>query len=64
VLEKVGIVFGVFGFGVINGLFSIREAILMLLVFFAVGFWLLLSIPKSAALKTKKRSTLSNTEEN
>ena len=64
VLEKVGIVFGVFGFGVINGLFSIREAILMLLVFFAVGFLLLLSIPKSTALKTKKRTPLSNTEEN
>jgi MFS-type transporter involved in bile tolerance (Atg22 family) len=63
VLEKVGIVFGVFGFGVINGLFSIREAILMLLVFFAVGFFLLLSIPKSAALKAKKRMPLENAEE-
>jgi UMF1 family MFS transporter len=32
VLEKVGIVIGTFGFGFINGMFSIREAILMLIV--------------------------------
>ena len=63
VLEKMGIVFGVFGFGVINGLFSIREAILMLLVFFVAGFLMLLSIPKSAAFKTGATESLRNTEE-
>jgi UMF1 family MFS transporter len=50
VLEKVGIVIGTFGFGFINGMFSIREAILMLIVFFIGGFVLLLRIPKTNVL--------------
>ncbi len=46
VLEKVGIVIGTFSFGFIDGMFSIRESILALIVFFIVGFVLLLRIPK------------------
>ena len=34
VLEKLGIVIGTFGFGFIEGMFSIRESVLMLIVFF------------------------------
>lgn len=47
VLEKVGIVIGTFGFGLIEGMFSIRESVLMLIVFFVLGFLLLLRVPKS-----------------
>ncbi len=50
VLEKLGIVIGTFGFGLIEGMFSIRESVLMLIVFFVVGFLLLLRVPKTAAL--------------
>ncbi|MCB0401372.1 MAG: MFS transporter [Flavobacteriales bacterium] len=51
VLEKVGIVIGTFGFGFIEGQFSIRESVLMLIVFFIVGFLLLLRVPKTEALQ-------------
>lgn len=51
VLEKLGIVIGTFFFGFIEGMFSIRESILMLIVFFILGFLLLLRIPKTEALK-------------
>jgi UMF1 family MFS transporter len=54
VLEKMGIVIGTFGFGFINGMYSIREAVLMLIVFFIVGFLLLLRIPKTEALAPKQ----------
>ncbi len=54
VLEKMGIVIGTFGFGFINGMYSIRVAVLMLIVFFIVGFLLLLRIPKTEALKAKE----------
>lgn len=54
VLEKVGIVIGTFFFGFIEGMFSIRESVLMLIVFFIVGFILLLRIPKTAALQGEK----------
>jgi UMF1 family MFS transporter len=51
VLEKLGIVIGTFGFGFIEGMFSIRESVLMLIVFFIIGFILLLRVPKTDALK-------------
>lgn len=51
VLEKLGIVIGTFGFGFIEGLFSIRESVLMLIVFFIVGFLLLLRVPKTEVLR-------------
>lgn len=54
VLEKVGIVIGTFGFGFIEGLFSIRESVLMLIAFFIIGFLLLLRVPKTKALRAKK----------
>ncbi len=50
VLEKVGIVIGTFFFGVIEGVFSIRESVLMLIIFFVIGFLLLLRVPKSKLL--------------
>lgn len=51
VLEKLGIVIGTFGFGFIEGMFSIRESVLMLIIFFIVGFVLLLRVPKTEALQ-------------
>ena len=51
VLEKLGIVIGTFFFGFIEGILSIRESVLMLIVFFIIGFLLLLRIPKTEALK-------------
>ena len=51
VLEKLGIVIGTFGFGFIEGMFSIRESVLMLIVFFIIGFVLLLRVPKTEALR-------------
>ncbi|MGB0887574.1 MAG: MFS transporter [Vicingaceae bacterium] len=51
VLEKMGIVIGTFFFGFIEGIFSIRESVLMLIVFFIIGFFLLLRVPKTEALK-------------
>jgi UMF1 family MFS transporter len=50
VLEKVGIVIGTFSFGFIDGIFSIRESVLALIVFFVIGFILLLRIPKDERL--------------
>jgi MFS transporter, UMF1 family len=54
VLEKLGIVIGTFGFGFIEGMFSIRESVLMLIVFFIIGFVLLLRVPKTEALQGEK----------
>lgn len=51
VLEKLGIVIGTFFFGFIEGMFSIRESVLMLIVFFVVGFVMLLRVPKTEALR-------------
>ncbi len=51
VLEKLGIVVGTFGFGFIEGMFSIRESVLMLIIFFIVGFVLLLRVPKTEVLR-------------
>ena len=51
VLEKMGIVIGTFFFGFIEGMFSIRESVLMLIVFFIIGFLLLLRVPKTEVLR-------------
>jgi UMF1 family MFS transporter len=56
VLEKMGIVIGTFFFGFIEGMFSIRESVLMLIVFFIIGFFLLLRVPKTDALKGSNES--------
>jgi UMF1 family MFS transporter len=56
VLEKMGIVIGTFFFGFIEGMFSIRESVLMLIVFFIIGFFLLLRVPKTNALKGDKET--------
>ena len=47
VLEKLGIVIGTVSFGFIEGLTgSMRNSVLSLIVFFALGFVVLLTIPK------------------
>lgn len=50
ILEKTGVVIGTFFFGFIEGLFDIRSSVLILIVFFVVGFLLLLRVKS-----TKKR---------
>jgi MFS transporter, UMF1 family len=51
VLEKVGIVIGMFSFGFIEGFSgSMRNSILVLASFFIIGFILLLRVPKLKAL--------------
>lgn len=52
VLEKVGIVIGTFSFGLIEGSFSIRESVLALVVFFIIGFLLLLRVPKQRSVNS------------
>jgi UMF1 family MFS transporter len=52
VLEKIAIVIGTFSFGYIDGWTgSIRNSILILIVFFAVGFVLLFFVPRSPVLQ-------------
>lgn len=46
VLEKLGIVIGTFSFGFIESFFSIRESVLALIIFFILGFLMLLRVPK------------------
>jgi MFS transporter, UMF1 family len=47
VLEKAGIVIGTFAFGLIEGITGgMRNSVLVLVVFFVLGFILLLSVPK------------------
>ena len=46
VLEKLGIVIGTFSFGFIEGSFSIRASILILLVYFILGLLLLWRVPR------------------
>ncbi len=49
VSEKIGIVIGTFSFGLINGLTgSMRQSVLALISFFAIGFVLLLFVPKNS----------------
>ena len=48
VSEKIGIVIGMFSFGYIEGITgSMRNSILALIIFFVIGFVLLLTIPKT-----------------
>lgn len=52
VLEKLAIVIGTFTFGFIDGMTgSIRNSVLILIVFFVVGFILLFFIPKSRLVR-------------
>ena len=52
VTEKLAIVIGLFTFGFIEGISSIRQSILSLVVFFVLGFvWLLLTASKLKKLK-------------
>ncbi|PKP46103.1 MAG: MFS transporter, partial [Bacteroidetes bacterium HGW-Bacteroidetes-12] len=50
VLEKMGVVIGTFFFGLIEGFFSIRSSVLMLIVFFILGFLLLLRVKQKREL--------------
>ena len=56
ITEKLAIVIGLITFGVIEGLFSIRESILSLVLFFVLGFIMLL------LTASKQKSTPFNTE--
>lgn len=48
VVEKIGIVIGTFAFGYIEGITNdMRQSILVIILFFIVGFLLLLTIPKN-----------------
>ena len=48
VCEKIGIVIGMFSFGAIEGITGgMRNSILSLIVFFIIGFIVLLTIPKT-----------------
>lgn len=52
VLEKAGIVIGIFSFGYIEGITgSMRNSVLSLVVFFGLGFLVLLTVPRSKKLK-------------
>lgn len=51
VSEKIGLAIGTFTFGLIEGLADIRTSVLALVVFFILGFLLLMRVPKSAAVK-------------
>ena len=52
VLEKAGIVIGTFSFGFIEGLTGgMRNSVLVLIVFFVIGFLIMLTIPKSKAIE-------------
>ena len=60
ITEKLAIVIGLITFGVIEGLFSIRESILSLVVFFVLGFIFLLL---TAAKQKRNSATLTTAEE-
>lgn len=52
VLEKAGIVIGTFSFGLIEGITGgMRNSVLVLIVFFVIGFLVMLTIPKSKAVE-------------
>ena len=54
VLEKLGIVIGTFAYGLIEGLTgSMRNSVLVLIVFFVVGFFVLLWVPKNNNLEAQ-----------
>jgi UMF1 family MFS transporter len=47
VMEKIGIVIGTISFGLIEGITGgMRNSVLVLVLFFVLGFMLLLTIPK------------------
>ncbi|MCB0379678.1 MAG: MFS transporter [Flavobacteriales bacterium] len=51
VVEKIGIVIGTFAFGYIEGITNdMRQSILVIILFFIVGFLLLLTIPKNKSV--------------
>ncbi len=51
VVEKIGIVIGTFAFGYIEGITNdMRQSILVIILFFIVGFLLLLTIPKNRSV--------------
>ncbi len=51
VSEKIGLAIGTFSFGLIEGLTNIRTSVLALVIFFILGFLLLLRVPKSDAVR-------------
>ncbi|MCK6639100.1 MAG: MFS transporter [Bacteroidia bacterium] len=51
VSEKIGLALGTFTFGLIEGLADIRTSVLALIVFFLLGFVLLLRVPKNELVK-------------
>jgi UMF1 family MFS transporter len=51
VSEKIGLALGTFSFGLIEGLADIRTSVLALVVFFVIGFALLLRVPKNEMVK-------------
>lgn len=54
VLEKAGIVIGTLSFGLIEGVTgSMRNSVLALVAFFVIGFFLLLTIPKSKEIEAE-----------
>ena len=57
VMEKVGLIIGPFMFGLLEGIFgNMRMSVLMMMVFFILGFILL-----SITLKIENKSLASNT---
>jgi UMF1 family MFS transporter len=54
VMEKLGIVIGTFTFGLIEGLTGgMRNSVLVLIIFFVIGFFALLAVPKEKSLEAK-----------
>jgi len=54
VTEKIGLIIGLFSFGFLEGAFgTMRASILALVVFFIVGFVLLLRVPKERSADIK-----------
>lgn len=51
VSEKVGLAIGTFTFGLIEGLTDIRTSVLALVVFFVLGYVLLLRVPKTDSVR-------------
>jgi MFS transporter, UMF1 family len=51
VSEKIGLAIGTFSFGFIEGIANIRTSVLALIVFFILGFLLLLRVPKSETVR-------------
>jgi UMF1 family MFS transporter len=52
VTEKLGLIIGLFSFGFLEGTFgTMRASILALVVFFILGFLLLILVPKEEKLK-------------